>query len=372
MTENKLKTNKTMTNESSRDITYISMLKIIACFLVIVNHTNSVIFLTTTSNKLWTTSMISFYICKMAVPIFILISGALILSKEYDYKKTIRKFIKFFLILIFISLIYYIYSCSKENVSFSIKEFIINLYNNNNSYHLWYIYLYLSIIIMIPFLQKLIKGMSQKDFIIFFIISILINSSLIIIPHYYPQFELSNFYLYIFHPYVGLLLTGYYIENILTIKNKKMAIAICLIIILLFPLLSTYLTYIEKINNPESYLFFDNIELINITIPSIATFILIKLLIKNKEKPASKIINCIANNTMIIYLIHMLIIENTVSIYDLLQKYLPIQISMYIWEFAIFLIALIIALIIKQLLKILRKWSYKIKENIHKNFSITN
>lgn len=73
--------------------TFLDLLRIIACFLVIVNHTNSVIFLGSSPDSLdWYVSLTYFFISKIAVPIFFMISGYLLLKKEDNYKKAFREF----------------------------------------------------------------------------------------------------------------------------------------------------------------------------------------------------------------------------------------------------------------------------------------
>lgn len=73
-------------------IGYIELLRIIACFLVIVNHTNSVIFLNNTPHvPLWWYSVGIFLLSRIAVPIFIMITGATILSKRENYKKSLKR-----------------------------------------------------------------------------------------------------------------------------------------------------------------------------------------------------------------------------------------------------------------------------------------
>ncbi len=61
---------------------YIEFLRILACFLVIVNHTAHSIFLLINPSLTWFSSLTWFFISKIAVPIFLFISGALLLKKQ--------------------------------------------------------------------------------------------------------------------------------------------------------------------------------------------------------------------------------------------------------------------------------------------------
>lgn len=68
-------------NHSSRQV-HIEFLRIVAAFLVIVNHTNSRIFLARAPSATWFASVTYFFICKIAVPLFLMIMGALLLEKH--------------------------------------------------------------------------------------------------------------------------------------------------------------------------------------------------------------------------------------------------------------------------------------------------
>lgn len=70
---------------------YLDVLRIVAAFFVIVNHTNSSIFL---QGGLEVTTFLSlswFFCCKCAVPIFFMISGILLLRKKESFTQVFRK-----------------------------------------------------------------------------------------------------------------------------------------------------------------------------------------------------------------------------------------------------------------------------------------
>ncbi|MDE6107380.1 MAG: hypothetical protein K2F83_01730, partial [Oscillospiraceae bacterium] len=54
---------------------YIEFIRIAACFLVYVNHTNSDIFYNRTPSLTWFLSLTYFFISKIAMPLFLLIMG---------------------------------------------------------------------------------------------------------------------------------------------------------------------------------------------------------------------------------------------------------------------------------------------------------
>lgn len=76
-------------NENVRNYSFY-VLRILACFLVIVNHTIEGLFkyFPSTTGGL---SFTVFYFCKIAVPIFLMISGALLIPKEESLKNYLLK-----------------------------------------------------------------------------------------------------------------------------------------------------------------------------------------------------------------------------------------------------------------------------------------
>lgn len=333
-----------LTMKSLKNKNYIYLLKIIACFLVIINHTNSNIFLNATTKLPWFISIITFFLSKMAIPIFMMITGALILNKNYDYKKVIKKVFKYITILILISIIYnyFIYN-SKD----SIIQFIIKIHNNQIYYPLWYLYFYIALLLSMPILQKMVKNMNNSDFIIFFIISFgLCGSFYSLAPYYYPSISQTNYFNF-FWTYLGFVLLGYFIEERVDFKKiNKMKLLLFSFLLIIFPVINSLVAYIRMSNN-EYYMFLDNFSLFTIAIPATALFIIVKKLYSlGENNRINKAIKVIAKTTLIIYLIHGMLITPIWPVYDYLNKYLQINISMYIYEILLFIICFTIAWII--------------------------
>ena len=59
---------------------FIDILRIVACFLVIVNHTITTVFYGAEPSRGWFISVIWFYISKLSVPVFVMITGYILIS----------------------------------------------------------------------------------------------------------------------------------------------------------------------------------------------------------------------------------------------------------------------------------------------------
>ena len=76
-----------------------------------------------------------------------------------------KKIPKMFITLVVFSLGYYVFDCyTNTGIVFSWKEFAIKLYSYNLKYHLWYLYLYIAYLILLLFLNAMVKNLSDKDF----------------------------------------------------------------------------------------------------------------------------------------------------------------------------------------------------------------
>lgn len=131
---------------------YIEFLRIWGCFFVLFNHSCRTIITIEADDftKSRVVALILFYLCKTAVPIFLMITGANLLSKEDSVHKWGQRVFRIFFILVMISLFYSIY----YNKGLDLREFFLNFYQGKTSTALWYLYIYLGILIMLPILRK--------------------------------------------------------------------------------------------------------------------------------------------------------------------------------------------------------------------------
>lgn len=149
--------------------TYIDAVKIIAIILVLFNHTAEkgfALFTIRLGSPFYLVYLLSSIICKVAVPLFFMASGALLLGKEETVSEIIRKrFIRFLLCLILFSGVVYIFKVSRGEITdYALKNFIKQLYAGTISVHFWYLYAYLAYMLMLPLMRKFAKSMTMNDF----------------------------------------------------------------------------------------------------------------------------------------------------------------------------------------------------------------
>ena len=97
-------------NKAKARAAFLDFLRILAAFLVIVNHTNSHVFKALTPvDSQWHLSILWYYLSKTAVPLFIMISGACLLGKRDSYAKTGRRILRTLLALVLASYLYFLW-----------------------------------------------------------------------------------------------------------------------------------------------------------------------------------------------------------------------------------------------------------------------
>lgn len=245
---------------------------------------------------------------------FFMISGVLVLEKEKPSLRKIWtvKIPKMILILVVASLGYYMYDCCMlPNMSFSWKEFLVRLYSNNLKYHLWYLYLYIAYLILIPFLYVMVKNMPDTSFVYLIILTIVFNSILPTLEYSLSQGNVSlngnlkN--LWALTTIVVYPSIGYYLNHI-DMKKIKHKMMWCLWAFNIIGIgLSCYLTYYKSIvtgvlSEGESQSFHWTYTIVN----CITLFITVKYVVNHIKVPAciEKIILSLGSCTFGIYLWH--------------------------------------------------------------------
>ena len=121
-------------------VCYIDCLRIIACFFVIVNHTNSELFLERAPTLTWFCSLAYFFFSKTAVPVFLMISGYTMLDKQTSHKDAARRAFRYGCSLVVFSGIYYLFG---DFTDISLKNFSEIIRSKPIHYTFWYMYVYL-------------------------------------------------------------------------------------------------------------------------------------------------------------------------------------------------------------------------------------
>lgn len=321
--------------------TYIDLVKIVAIFFVIVNHTNSYVFLSIHPSLTWFVSLTYFFVSKVAVPLFIMSTGALLLGGVDSYSKHFNRFKRIFIIFIIASSFYYYINFI---IPVGYKGFLSSLSDviqRPSSNALWYLYLYLSLIIVMPYLQRLCNSFNVRDMYYFISLCFLFSTAYLLLKNYGGVSVYRGFDVSVFTYPIGYLFAGHLIHRYAQ-ENKLLFIWSILIFILtlVFSVIVTYLNY-----HPESskFLFWSNIGLPNIAAMSVSGFYIIKYISKFLvSRKLEKAITSISACTFGIYLASDFILIKTQPYFIYLSNIIKPFLSCLVWQFSILIISLVL------------------------------
>lgn len=329
---------------------YFDILRIIACFLVIVNHTNSSVLLSEKPSLIWFVSLTYFFVCKIAVPIYFMISGALLLKKSDDFKKSLERVLRVLLVIFIFSFIYYLNDCYLLGKSFSLINYFKTIYSKSATNAYWYLYTYLGLMVTLPILQSLVKSLSREKMVYFLIISFIFLGTMPVLIHYYPSLNYNHdFMLYMFDPIIGYFLAGYFIDKYVEPTKKKTLIAY--IVFVLSIVLSVVLTYFEYKKNNSQFLFFDNRSTILIIASSVSFFYLVRYYFKKGfSERLNNIIHYVGGLTFGIYLLSDFFIQKYTFVGEFMYNNgINKMIVLIFFEILVFVTGMLVTLILKKI-----------------------
>ncbi len=208
-------------NEKQQAIASFDLLRVTACFLVVMLHTAAVKFYT--FDQQWWASNFYDSLSRCSVPVFFMISGALLLTKQDNiflfYKKRVVRILP---PLIIWSLIYMWWN-SYHGVSYGgVWGWVKAICKGPVFFHLWYLYCLVGLYLFVPFLRKIYSRSDKKEKVIFLLLcfissslpslSILLDIKMNIVTVYKLQY---------FSGYIGYLFAGAFLYE----YNKEYGIS---------------------------------------------------------------------------------------------------------------------------------------------------
>ena len=146
----------------------LEVLRVISCFNVVLIHVCNLYSRSfgDISNGEYVFSVILNAMARTSVPIFFMISGATGLGSNYDFKKYVKKVVNMAVVLLTASVLYRIWNILYFGRAYDYHD----IFDTPTKLHLWYLYAYLGIMIMLPFLQSMFRNLGKKFEILFVVI----------------------------------------------------------------------------------------------------------------------------------------------------------------------------------------------------------
>ena len=227
----------------------LEIIRIIAICMVIFNHTGEngfEMFRTAYGTPLWYLVILLDIVSKAGVPLFFMISGVLLLNKEETLKELfIKRVLRYGIIILLFSFIYYVrLYIHHPEYGFSMKYFFTYIYSTPFIIPYWFLYSYLSFLLILPVLRAVVKSLKENEYLWILGFSVLLWMS----PVWENIFNLEpiNISNGLNASFVVFPILGYGIANVISDKYYNyMSRTILFVVFILNWLCSVYMNIVE-------------------------------------------------------------------------------------------------------------------------------
>jgi surface polysaccharide O-acyltransferase-like enzyme len=271
---------------------YANVLRALAIMAVVMIHVTANLMAVDISKTWWLANVIDSF-ARWSVPVFVMVSGALLLGKDEPlsvfFKKRASKIIIPFL---FWTFFYELFKYRTQLDLFSVEAAIKNIYIGKAYYHLWFLYM----IVGIYFVTPIFRPIAQNSKILLYFVVVWFLLTLENVVFYFTSMHVG-FKMGMFAGFTGYFLLGYLLAKHELSKRTKILIYIGGAIGLFVTIFGTYYTTHSK---GHLDIFWLDYLSPNTVFVSMAVFILFKQMFNFNVR----FINSFAAASFGIYLIH--------------------------------------------------------------------
>ncbi len=342
---------KKKTENSNQRIMYIDYLKVFAAFAVILIHVSAQYYFSVEVSSIeWQTFNIYDSIARWSVPVFVMMSGVTLLSKERSIKSIYSKYI----LRLFTAFSFWGGYCAISSGG-AMKQIFLNAMKGNG--HLWFLPMIIGLYMCIPIFRKIIESDNLTKYFLglTFIFTFLWPWIMQLTGHFggaivkeivgalNTGFKNMNFHLTL--GYAGYFVGGYYLNKIELKKRDRIFIYLLGLLGFMLTIFLTF-TISMKLQKPISS-YYDYLN-VNVLLESTAVFVWFKYH-RFSMIGLNKIVSKLAQYSFGVYLVHMVILKKFNLWFGLnALSFSPIY-SVPILTFSIFVFSFIVSGILNQI-----------------------
>lgn len=284
-------------------------LRILAAFFVIFNHSVGQYYDKLDMHKAsGVIGIMLFTLCKTAVPLFLMISGALLLDKAkvWDYKKTLKYVIRALTWLVVWSLIYAVYQKQLTHIK-DLPGVLRGMFMEKPvKTPLWYVYTLLGIYLTLPFISRMTAMFRNRDYIALLSLWFVFNSVLPTLNKVLTKqiTTVSYFQKNLFTGWVGFLILGQFLW-----KNRERLCRFRYLFLAFVLTVCGFIGSVSVVRKTENMRSIDNAGFLMPT--AIAVFIFLLFLtyatVQNELNMKQRVVKAVADTTLGVYLLHPLL-----------------------------------------------------------------
>ncbi len=335
---------------------YFDVLKIIAAFAVVMLHVSAQHwFYVKLKTPEWRAFNLYDGSVRFAVSLFVIISGALFLSKDRPIGKIFGKYVlRIVTAFLFWSVLYAAISYGRGTpLADAVREAV------KGHYHLWYLYMIAGLYLIVPFLRPVVQNekLLRYFLILSFLAGIVVPQTVAILAVFRPdsaayvQSVLEQASLYLPLGYSFCFVLGYWLDRI-ELTDRRVLLAAALVIagtsatILLTKRINYYML---DFNLQHKIVVFYQDETVNVAVTAGGVFVLGKRFFRRPcSARAQKAIAALSKATFGVYLIHPIMIDAVKALGLDTITFNP-YLSVPVVTVAVFLPSLLVSLLLNQI-----------------------
>ena len=301
---------------------------------------------------------------RIAVPLFIMLSGMLLLhsEKKYTFKEFFTKRLsKIGIPILAWPIIYFIWKAWFGHSQYSVYSIIRDYINLNIYYHLYYLYIIIALYFLTPIIKAAITN-APKELKQYFTGLTLLFSLVLTAASYFLQININLSTIFtVFIPFLGYYLVGDYIRHKTLSKKELYLYLVSFLVLMIATALGTrwHMSYVFDVglgkHSVDYGKYFYDYTSITVAAMSIMAFVMLHTVsekIKNiNNSRLSAFIMSFAGTSFGIYLVHPLIlaVSNKYLGTGFSQVTVPLWIMIFIKLAGVLIISYMIVWIIKKI-----------------------
>ena len=306
-----------MTTENPpKNIQYFDTLRVMATIAVILIHVSSPLMKMNfgRNTEFWLIGVILNNLVRFAIPLFLVLSGATLLTKQYNvidfYKKRMSRVLVPFLFWLpayWVFRWFMLREWERPHSFDAIVSWGSNLFMKEGvSVHLWFVYMILLLYLFIPAISKILKIASRKSIVIFIALWLVLNYLQSVHAFSIDSFPLLLKKIYGYMLYTGYLVLGYFLKTLHS--EYKFTRTSAFILYTTTVVITSFLTYYLSFQSGKQTLTAMGTFTITTFFQVIAVYYMVEGL-EFKNKFISHIIQTLSNYSFGIYLVHVMVIS---------------------------------------------------------------
>lgn len=345
-----------MNNTNVSRLLYADIIRTTATLMVILLHSSALYFYQGTASAQWHFANIVNSFTRPAVPLFLMLSGALLLSpqrNEAPLEFLKRQFRKILPSLFVWSVFYYCLQKIVSKTEVDILEFSIGLLRGDIYYHLPFMYYIIGLYLTYPLLRSFFRGADDVN-VVYFVVVWLVTLLVSNLSSYFHVPLSGN--LLIMFGFIGYPIVGWAISS----RATRLSLSGALALFLSMWFATVYLTWHQKTTGGYSEFFYEYLSL-NVVFAAFGLFYFLRYVVWEKYLFGGimRFISIVSINSFDVFLAHPFILY-VLQAYIIPPKLLQNSFSGIPLLFTLtFFLSVIFAVVLGQLKKI--KIKIKIK-----------